>query len=582
MPLDLAPVSFACPDWWDRLQAGLPPFPDLPLDEVEGQIAVDLFNKLRVPDIPGQPTFGEVGGDWVRAIIRAAFGSVDRRTGNRLVGEVFNLVPKKNSKTTNSAAIGLVWLLMNQRPNVDGVIIGPTQEVADKCFAQAAAMIRADDYLSLRFKVDDYKKTITDLHIPEGSSVSLNAKLKVKSFDPKIVTGTIPAFALLDELHVMAESHYADRVIRQIRGGMITNPESLLLIITTQSEVPPQGVFKAELEYARKVRDGLVTEDVRMLPVLYEFPLEMQIDDRKPWRDPALWPAVLPNLGRSITIDRLLPDYRQAVEKGPQEEIGWLSQHLNIQIGSGLGGDGWVGATYWAAAALPTPLSLEQLCRRCEVVTIGIDGGGLDDLLGLSVVGRDRETREWLSWGRAWAHEIALERRKSIAPRLLDFAADGDLVICQHPTQDIEQIVEIVTDLNDRGLLPEERAIGVDPASSIVAVIDALEGGGIKPEQIVPVSQGYRLTGAIKGTERRLFDGTLKHCDQPMVTWSVGNAKVEHKGNAVVVTKAASGTGKIDPLMALFGAVTLMSWNPAAPGAGATPWDTDPNYRMAG
>ena len=580
MPLDF---SFACPDWWERLQRGAPPFPDdLPLDEVEAQVAVDLLDKLRLPDQPGQPTFGEAGGDWVRAIVRAAFGGIDPETGDRFVGEIFNLVPKKNGKTTNSAALGIIWLLMNRRPNVDGVIIGPTQEVADKCFAQASAMIAADAYLRDRLKVDDYKKTITDLHLDEETRVPLNARLKIKSFDPKVVTGSIPAFAVLDELHVMAESHHADRVIRQIRGGMITNPESLLIIITTQSEIRPQGVFKAELEYARKVRDGIVTEGVRMLPVLYEFPEGLQQAEDAPWRKPENWWPVLPNLGRSITIDRLVKLWQQELEKGADAETGFYSQHLNIQIGTGHGGDGWVGAGFWPKGIAAFPVTLEVIKARCEVAVVGVDGGGMDDLLALTVIGRDSETGVWLVWVKAWVHRIVLEeRRKQLAPLLLDLANEGDLTICDHPTQDVEEIVDICLDLRDSGLLPEKRAIGMDPASSITVVVDALEGAGIDPEQIVPVSQGYRLTGACKGTERRLFDGTLKHGDQPLMAWCVGNARVEPKGNAVIVTKAASGIGKIDPLMSLFNAFTLMSWNPVASSAGTTPWDRDPNYRMA-
>jgi hypothetical protein len=50
---------------------------------------------------------------------------------------------------------------------------------------------------------------------------------------------------------------------------------------------------------------------------------------------------------------------------------------------------------------------------------------------------------------------------------------------------------------------------------------------------------------------------------QALMAWAVSNARVEPKGNAIVITKQASGTAKIDPLMAAFNAVAWMSANPA-------------------
>ena len=76
------------------------------------------------------------------------------------------------------------------------------------------------------------------------------------------------------------------------------------------------------------------------------------------------------------------------------------------------------------------------------------------------------------------------------------------------------------------------------------------------------MSQGWKLSGAIKTAERKLAEGSLIHSGQAIMAWAVGNAKVEPRGNAITITKAAAGTAKIDPLMATFNAVALLSNNP--------------------
>ncbi|MBN0690641.1 terminase large subunit, partial [Pseudomonas aeruginosa] len=87
-----------------------------------------------------------------------------------------------------------------------------------------------------------------------------------------------------------------------------------------------------------------------------------------------------------------------------------------------------------------------------------------------------------------------------------------------------------------------------------------------KEEQIVGISQGWKLTGAIKTTERKLAEGVLMHCGQLLMAWACGNAKGVPSANAFLITKQASGTAKIDPLMSTFNAVSLLSLNPEARG----------------
>jgi phage terminase large subunit-like protein len=541
--------SLACPDWRTRLRAGLSPVPTLPLHQAEAARAISVFNKLRLPDVVGNPPMEEAAGDWFRDIVAALFGSLDPLTRQRHIRELFLLVPKKNSKTTNGALLMLTALLLNKRPRAKFILTAPTQDVAELAFAQAKGAVALDEVLSTLLHPRDHLKKIE--HRRSG------AELEIMTFDPSVLTGQKPAGVLIDELHVSAKMSKAASALRQLRGGMLAVPEAFLAFVTTQSEEPPVGIMRDELRKARRIRDGEITG--AMLPVLYEFPEEMQRDPRE-WRNPKNWAMVTPNAGRSITIERLQEEFTTAEQTGEHELLAWASQHLNVEIGVALRSDAWAGAEYWEQQADET-ITLHELLRRSECVTLGIDGGGLDDLFGLAVLGRERGTGKWLAWMRAWAHPIVLKRREQEAARLRDFAAAGDLVIVERIGEDMAEIVSIAQELRASGLLPEKGGIGIDPGNS-QAVVEALTAAGFDAESLAAVSQGWRLGGAIKLAERKLAEEVLFHADQPLMDWCVGNAKIEPKGNAMLITKQASGSAKIDPLMALFNAVELMARAP--------------------
>ena len=261
----------------------------------------------------------------------------------------------------------------------------------------------------------------------------------------------------------------------------------------------------------RAVRDGL--QDSPVLPVLYEFPMEEQTAASKPWRDPKNWPLVTPNAGRSIEIERLVGEAADEEAKGESSFRIWASQHLNIQIGMALHAQAWAGADFWEESA-DVRITLDALLERCEVVDVGIDGGGLDDLLGLYVVGRDATTHDWIGWAKARAHPVVLERRKDVSQNLRDFAKQGDPVLVDQIGEDVEQVAALVAAIEQTGLLDK---VGVDPAG-LGGILDALADAGVPAEKVVGISQGWKLTGAIKTAERRLAEGAMRHAAQPLMT----------------------------------------------------------------
>lgn len=554
-------ADFSCPDWFEKLKAGRSPLPDnMPLDQEEARLAVEAFNKLRLPDVPGKPLLRDVAGEWARDFVAAIFGLVemdDDRTVviDRKARKFFQLVPKKNSKTTNGAAIMMTAMLRNRRPNAEFLLVGPTQATAERAYEQAEGMVNADPWLKKRFHPREHIKTIEDRNN--------GAKLRIRSFDNKVMTGAKPVGVLVDELHELGKISYAAKVMTQIEGGIIANAEGFVIIITTQSDEPPCGVFKDELKLARSIRDGEF-EDAETLPMLYEFPAEMQADENQPWADPTNWHLVLPNLGKSITVERLLPKYREAKEAGDDKMSIWGSQHLNIEVGIATNRDRWAGVTYWQAAHRKG-LTLDRLIEDCDVAVVGIDGGGLDDLMAIAVIGRHKITRTWLHWARAWAHPDVFDRRKEIVSRLEDFIQQGDLIRCDAIDQDVTEIADICERLHVAGKLPDKAGIGLD-AYGIASLLDALDERGMAGDLVMSVGQGWKLQSAITTLPRKLKDKTMQHCGQPLMAWAVGNAKSELRGSNYIVTKQAAGASKIDPLMATFNAAILMFLNPEAAG----------------
>lgn len=541
----------ACTDWEVRLIAGesiIPP----PIYPEQADQALAIFKELRVVDLPGKPTFGECADQFVFDFVAAIFGGYDAETGKQMIREYGLLISKKNTKSTIAAGIMVTALILCWREEEEHLILAPTKEVADNSFKPAASMIRADDELMDLFHIQDHIRTITH-------RVNRNS-LKVVAADTDTVSGKKAGKILVDELWLFGKRANAVAMFMEALGGQVSRDEGWVIFLTTQSDDPPAGVFKEKLDYWRDVRDGKI-EDLKTLGILYEFPQSMI--KAKAYLDPKNFYITNPNLGRSVSAEWLADQLKKNQAKQDGSFQQFLAKHLNVEIGMNLRSDRWAGADFWEAAAEPG-LTLDALFARCEVAVVGIDGGGLDDLLGLAVVARERETRRWLHWGHAWAHKIVLERRQEIAPRLLDFAAAAELTMVERPGDDVAAVADIVCRVRDAGLLPEKQGIGVDGAG-ITDVVDELVARDFTTDDIVAISQGWRLNGAIKTTERKVAGGEFVHGGQGLMAWCVGNARTVPQGNAISITKQASGSAKIDPLMATFDAVTLMALNPEAP-----------------
>jgi phage terminase large subunit-like protein len=547
----------SCPDWEQRILAGQSLVPELSLFPDEAAKALRVFKRLRLPDVIGTPALGDVCGEWFYPIVAALFGSYDPRTNIRHIQEVFQLIPKGNSKSSNGGAVMLTAIILNRRPEAEFLFIAPTMEIASIAYKQAKGTIKLDEDLSKLFQVQDHIRKIT--HRQSG------ATLQIKAADTEVITGSKAVGTMIDETHVFAKKSNAKDVFIELRGALTKRSDGFLFQTTTQSKQPPSGVFASELEMARKVRDGKIK--MPMLPVLYELPDRLAKNDG--WKNRKYWPLVNPNLGRSTSEEFLAREVLRAEEEGQSSLALIASQHFNVQIGISLRSDGWAGAEVWERG-IERGLSLDKILARSEVVTIGVDGGGLDDLLGVGLIGREKGTKRWLGWAHAMISDIGIERRKANAAHYDRFEREGSLTKFAYARPDthaiaqplnIQYVVDLVEKVQRLGLLAQ---VGVD-AAGIGAIVDALGELGVTQDaaKLDAVRQGIALMGAVKTIEIKLADYSFRHDGSEMMKWCVGNIKVVPTPTAMRIARDESGYGKVDPFMALANAAHLMCLNPA-------------------
>ncbi|WP_375292059.1 terminase large subunit [Sphingomonas melonis] len=566
--------STACPDWERRIVERQSLVPFAPLFPDEAAAALTVFKSLKMVDVAGQPTFGEACEPFVFDLVEAIFGAYDANSGNRLIEEFLLLISKKNGKSTIAAGIMLTALIRNWRHGASLSILAPTQRVANNSFGPAAAMVRADPKLKVLLHPIDNQRLIK--HRKTG------AELQVIAADTGTVGGSKAGFVLVDELWLFGKRANAESMFEEATGGLASRPEGFVIYLTTHSDEPPRGVFKDKLDYFRGVRDGTIN-DPRSFGMLYEWPEQMREDEA--YLDPANFYVTNPNMGRSQSVGFIQRKLRQVKEgrgeDGDTSEQIVLAKYLNVEIGQRLARDRWTGAPFWPRCAIPA-LSLDDLIARSEVIVGAVDGGGMDDLLGLCLIGREKGSKRWLIWAHAWAWSIVWKRRQDIATKLDEFIAEGSLTRCEMPdeddlgdvkegddaethdlTEDVRGVVEVLVKVRDAGLFPAQEAIGLDPAG-VAAIVDELASQGFADEMLKGIQQGYRLTSAIKGLARKAAARTLRHAGTALMTWCIGNLKQEPRGASGVAILKQSPSAKIDPAAAMFSATMLMSLNPEA------------------
>ena len=246
---------------------------------------VETFCKIPSGKL-GQPFKLEL---YEKAWVQAIFGFVNE-SGFRRFTEALIEVARKNGKTSLAAAIELAMLVADGEGAPQIYNVATSGDQSSLGFNACVKMVRQSGKLAKHIK-----KRADDLYCPLNFGY-----IKPMNANPATLDGLDVHMVVMDELAAMRNRDLYDL----LKQGMSAREQPLMLEITTNGFVR-NGIFDAQLEYARKVIDGDI-DDERFLPFIYE------LDDRDEWTKPSCWMKANPGLGTVKKYEALEANVQKA------------------------------------------------------------------------------------------------------------------------------------------------------------------------------------------------------------------------------------------------------------------------------
>lgn len=278
------------------------------------------------------------------------FGFYRNSTNKRRYNEVFELVPRKNAKSTKVSAIGLFMAFRDNEYGAEVYCGATSEKQANEVFSPAKRMLKKNAKLREFLDVEAQSKSIF--------------RMGDNSFFQRVIgdppDGTSPHCGIVDEYH----EHKHDRVYKTFQTGMGARENPLLYVITTAGD-NINGPCHEKMDECIKILEGVLTDE----HADSTFVLIYTIDADAPedfWKTEDALRMANPNFDVSVSGDWLLKQQEQA-KRSIKDQGFFKTKHLNLWVNQT---EPFLNYENWKECADPT-LKLEDFQMHPGVM--GID-----------------------------------------------------------------------------------------------------------------------------------------------------------------------------------------------------------------
>jgi len=458
--------------------------------------------------------------DWQVFITSVIFGWQQKDPPHyRRFRQVYLELPRKNGKTTWTAAIGLFMLCGDGEAGSEVYTGATTRDQARICYTDAKVLAQRNPAFLHAFGVRAEERRI---YVPETHSHFSSISKDLQSNE-----GLNCHLAIIDELH----AHKRRGVFETLSLSQGARSEPLLWMITTAG-TDLAGVCYEQHTYTQSVLQHMVADESHFGAIY-----TVDEKDHGNWDDPAVWAMANPNLGVSLNP----ADLQSLSIKARQSRTAlgsFKTKRLNIWTASGAQ---WMDIGKWQACASDTPAEAYKGCPAW----LALDLASHVDLTSLCLLFRPTAD-EYACFFRFFLPE---DRVKS-QPHFVQWAEDGYLQPTDGDFIDFDVVrSEIVSLAQEFDVLelPYDQFKSLQLASSLERDF------GLR---MALVRQGVlAFSPAMKALEGLVFEKKIKHDGSPCMTWQMSNvrARVDSKDNVYPIKERmeAKIDGPVSLLMAL-------------------------------
>ena len=439
------------------------------------------------------------------------------------------------------------------QPNSQLYSCARSRDQAAVLFALAAKMVRMSEVLSSFLVVRD---TAKEIYCPD-----LGSKYKALSAEASTAFGLSPRFVAHDELGQAKGP--TDQLYDALETATAAQDNPLTVVISTQA--PTDGDLLSIL-----IDDAAQKADPRTILRINSAPADMD-----PFTEEALR-AANPAFDLFMNKQEVI-DMMEQARRMPSRQSEYENLVLNRRVEAS---SPFISRSAWTDCGAPVVPSFDGLPVFC-----GLDLSEVSDLTALVCVAPVDGV--WHVKPTFWlpGHNLAEKARADRVPYDI-WAKDGWLNTTPGKTVDYEFVAGYIWNLCQA---QDVRKIAFDrwnwrhfkPWLLKVGFAEAqLEGDTAIFEQM---GQGFQsMSPALRDLESAILNQRIAHGGHPVLTMCAANATVQADPAGNRKLSKIKSHGRIDGMVSLAMAMSVAgTFSEAAPGDAATPWDADPEYRMA-